>query len=80
MLSGRQLKQLRLQQDLSQQQVANFLGVSKNYISMLETEKRSYSEDFHDKWVGTIYKIGTMTKKEQVKYIESLKESIEKIK
>lgn len=36
MLNSRQLKQLRLQQELSQEQIRNVLGVSKNYISMLE--------------------------------------------
>lgn len=47
MLDGQKMKHLRLLQNLTQSNIANLLGVSKNYISMLENRKQNFSEDFY---------------------------------
>ncbi|MDO9509555.1 MAG: helix-turn-helix transcriptional regulator [Thermovirgaceae bacterium] len=45
-LVGRRLKESRKECDLIQEQVADFLGVTREYISMIETGKRSISGDY----------------------------------
>ncbi|MCD3240850.1 helix-turn-helix transcriptional regulator [Clostridium botulinum D/C] len=55
MLSGRRLKDLRLTLNVSQDEVAQRMGVSRNYISMLENEKQGFSKDIYDKWINALY-------------------------
>lgn len=51
MLKGRQLKLVRIMKDIKQQDVAKALGVSRNYISMMENQERSIPEDQYGKWI-----------------------------
>lgn len=74
MLDGTKMKHLRLLQGLSQSQIGAIMGCSKNYISMLENRKQTYSEEWYQRWLSTIYKLGSMSKQEQKEYIKQLKE------
>lgn len=78
MLSVEKLKHLRLLQNLSQSNIANVLGVSKNYISMLENRKQNFSEDFYTRWLNAIYKLSSMSPSQQKEYINRLKEEAKK--
>ncbi|MBW9169764.1 helix-turn-helix transcriptional regulator [Clostridium estertheticum] len=55
MLDYRQLKHLRLLHNLSQTDIAKELDISRNYISMIESHDRIYSQEWHDNYVKTIY-------------------------
>lgn len=70
MLSAEKLKYLRLIHNITQQQIADELGVSKNYISMVENRKHVYSAEQHDRIVNAIYKISKKMKQEEEKIIE----------
>lgn len=82
MLSAGKIKYLRLLHGVTQQEVGDFLGVSKNYISMIETAKRSYDEETHDKIINAIYAIDTEKQKQKDNPTEILKDvsSVEKNK
>ena len=51
MLRGSQLKRMRILKNMTQQEVADHLGVKVNYISMLENEHRDIPKDKYDKWL-----------------------------
>lgn len=74
MLDGQKMKHLRLLQNLTQSNIANLLGVSKNYISMLENRKQNFSEDFYIRWLDAIYKLSVMSPSQQKEYINKLQE------
>lgn len=74
MLDGQKMKHLRLLQNLTQSNVGAVLGCSKNYISILENRKQFYSEEWYQRWLNAIYKLGSMSKQEQKEYIKQLKE------
>lgn len=82
MLSAEKIKYLRLLHGVTQQEVGDFLGVSKNYISMIETGKRSYSSEMHDKIINAIYSIDQQKQKQKDNPTEILADvsSIEKSK
>lgn len=65
MLSAEKLKYLRLLHNLTQKDVADALGCKRNYISMLENRKQNMSQEWHDKYVATIYKVAEEKKKQQ---------------
>ncbi|MFT5872844.1 MAG: transcriptional regulator with XRE-family HTH domain [Clostridium sp.] len=50
-----QLKHLRIVHELTQSKIADELGISRNYISMVENGTRKYSKEWHDNYVNTIY-------------------------
>lgn len=78
MLDGQKMKHLRLLQNLTQSNVGAVLGCTKNYISILENRKQFCSEEFYQRWLNAIYKLGSMTKQEQKEYIKQLKSESEK--
>jgi|GEM_PF-2221325 len=67
MLRGNKLRMLRLYRDLSQSQIAKALGVSRNYISMMESEKRDISQEHYDAWIKAL----NMADMEKVKNAEN---------
>lgn len=78
MLDGEKMKHLRLLQNLTQTNVGAVLGVSKNYISILENRKQVCSQEWYQRWLNAIYKLGSMSKQEQKEYIKQLKEELNK--
>jgi transcriptional regulator with XRE-family HTH domain len=74
MIDGQKMKHLRLLQNLTQSNVGAVLGCSKNYISILENRKQTYSQEWYERWLSAIYKLGSMSKQEQKEYIKQLKE------
>jgi transcriptional regulator with XRE-family HTH domain len=51
MLRGNQLKRMRILKNMTQQEIADHLGVKENYISMLENEHRDIPLDKYYKWL-----------------------------
>ena len=82
MLSPEQLNFLRLAHKVSQTEVAKEMGVSKNYISMIENRKVSLSEEQYRKLVDAIYTAHRKknSKQEVEETIEAVKEEITKKK
>lgn len=56
MLRGEKLRMLRLYKKIKQQDVADAIGISRNYLSMMENEKREMSEDVYRKWIDFLNK------------------------
>lgn len=80
MLDCRQLKHLRLLEELTQIEIAKELGITRNFISMVEGGQRKVSQEWHDKYVKTIY-ILSLRKKNNinvVKHVEEIAKEIEK--
>ncbi|EPY6472013.1 helix-turn-helix transcriptional regulator [Clostridium sporogenes] len=81
MLSAEKLKFLRLLHNISQKDLGAEMGISKNYISMIENRKEGYSQDWHDRYVKAVYKIAEMKKNEKnIEKVEEIKEEIKKTK
>ena len=57
MLNSEELKVLRLVHNVTQQELGDAIGTSKNYISCLETGKKRYTEEQYNKIVNAIYQI-----------------------
>lgn len=51
MLSGRQLKIKRILHNIEAKEIAEYLGVSKTYISLMENEKRKIPTNLYKRWV-----------------------------
>lgn len=69
MRKSERLRYLRLIYNLTQQDIAKELGVTRNYLSQLENEKLIMSEDKFGEIVDCIYKIGEQKRKEDIKQI-----------
>jgi transcriptional regulator with XRE-family HTH domain len=67
-LNPSKLKLLRLINDITQKELATEMGVSKNYISMVENGKRGYSQEQHDRYVNAIYKVSADKKKKMLNH------------
>lgn len=81
MLSAEKLKYLRLLHDITQVELGKELGISRNYISMVENRKESFSEEWCNNCVNAIYRIATRKQNEKnIDKVEELKEDVEKIK
>lgn len=65
MLSAEKMKFLRQLHNLSQKDIGDYMGVSKNYISMIENRKHPYSKEQHDKYINAIYAVSTAKKKQK---------------
>lgn len=65
MLSPEKMKFLRQLHNLSQKDIGDYMGVSKNYISMIENRKHPYSKEQHDKYINAIYAVSTAKKKQK---------------
>lgn len=66
MLSPDKLKFLRLIRDVTQKEIGDEMGTSKNYISMMENGKRSYSKEQHNRYVNAVYKVSSIKKNKKV--------------
>lgn len=69
MRKSERLRYLRLIYNLTQQDIANNLKTTRNYISQLENEKLTMSNDKFSEIVDIIYKIGEQKRKEDIKQI-----------
>ena len=65
MLSPGKMKFLRQLHNLSQKDVGDYMGVSKNYISMVENGKHYYSKEQHDRYINAIYAVSQEKKKQK---------------
>jgi transcriptional regulator with XRE-family HTH domain len=65
-LSPDKLKFLRLIHDVTQKEIGDEMGTSKNYISMMENGKRSYSKEQHNRYVNAVYKVSSIKKNKKV--------------
>lgn len=54
MLSGFKLKMLRLHKQIKQQDIADYCGKSKNYISMIENQKCNMTDEMYEKYVEAL--------------------------
>lgn len=52
MLRGEKLRMLRLYKRILQKDIANVLGVTRNYISMLENEKKPIPQKMYEQWIS----------------------------
>ncbi len=77
MLSAEKIKFLRQLHGLTQQKVADELGCTKNYISMLENRKQEYSADFAKRWVDAIYTLAQ--EKEKAQEVKDLETEVKKV-
>ena len=58
MLSGEQLKFLRVYNGVTQKKVAEWCNVSIRYIGMVEKGEETLSEETYKAWLNCIYGIG----------------------
>ncbi|MCD2346241.1 helix-turn-helix domain-containing protein [Clostridium guangxiense] len=78
MLSGRQIKTVLIMKDIRQQEIANYLGVSKNYISMIMNEKEIIPSVNYEKIIKYINLTEGERKKVQELFKEESKEEVKK--
>ena len=76
-LSAEKLKHLRLIHNLTQTNIADEMGISRNYISMVENRTSEYTKEWHDKYVNAVY-IAYAKKKNKVE--ANVTETIEPVK
>ncbi|EOU1144043.1 XRE family transcriptional regulator [Clostridium perfringens] len=69
MRKSERLKYLRIIYNLSQKDIAQELGITRNYLSQLENEKLVMSEEKFNEIVDCIYRIGEEKRKEDIKQI-----------
>ena len=61
MLTSQQLKMLRIRKMLTQQELANVLGISREFIAMVENGSREFSEERYQEYINAIYRVESMT-------------------
>ena len=64
MLSGEQLKFLRVYNGVTQKKVAEWCNVSIRYVGMVESNQERLSEETYNAWINCIYGIGKPLPKE----------------
>ena len=64
MLSGEQLKFLRIYNGVTQKKVAEWCNVSIRYVGMVESNEERLSEETYKAWINCIYGIGKPLSKE----------------
>ena len=64
MLSGEQLKFLRIYNGKTQKQVAEWCNVSIRYVGMVESNEERLSEETYKAWINCMYDIGKPLPKE----------------
>lgn len=69
MRRSERLKYLRIIYNLSQKDIAQELGITRNYLSQLENEKLVMSDEKFGEIVDCIYRIGEEKRKEDIKQI-----------
>ena len=58
MLSGEQLKFLRIYNGVTQKKVAEWCNISIRYVGMVENNEERLSEETYKVWLNCIYGIG----------------------
>ena len=64
MLSGEQLKFLRVYNGVTQKKVAEWCNVSIRYVGMVENNEERLSEETYKAWINCMYGIGKPLPKE----------------
>ena len=64
MLSGEQLKFLRVYNGVTQKKVAEWCNVSIRYVGMVENNEERLSEETYNAWINCCYGIGKPLPKE----------------
>ena len=64
MLSGEQLKFLRVYNGVTQKKVAEWCNISIRYVGMVENNEERLSEETYNAWINCIYGIGKPLPKE----------------
>ena len=64
MLSGEQLKFLRIYNGVTQKKVAEWCNISIRYVGMVENNEERLSEETYNSWIHCIYGIGKPLPKE----------------
>ena len=64
MLSGEQLKFLRIYNGVTQKKVAEWCNVSSRYVGMVESNEERLSEETYNAFINCIYGIGKPLSKE----------------
>lgn len=64
MLSGEQLKFLRIYNGVTQKKVAEWCNISIRYVGMVENNEERLSEETYKAWINCIYGIGKPLSKE----------------
>ena len=64
MLSGEQLKFLRIYNGVTQKKVAEWCNISIRYVGMVESNEERLSEETYKAWINCIYGIGKPLSKE----------------
>ena len=64
MLSGEQLKFLRIYNGVTQKKVAEWCNISIRYVGMVENNEERLSEETYEAWLNCIYGIGKPLSKE----------------
>ena len=56
-LSYEMLQRMRIMNDISQTKLAKEIGCTRNYISMIENGKQTYTEEQCNKILNALYKL-----------------------
>lgn len=64
MLSGEQLKFLRIYNGVTQKKVAEWCNISIRYVGMVENNEERLSEETYNAWINCCYGIGKPLPKE----------------
>ena len=64
MLSGEQLKFLRIYNGKTQKQIAEWCNVSSRYVGMVESNEERLSDETYKAWINCCYGIGKPLSKE----------------
>ena len=64
MLSGEQLKFLRIYNGVTQKDIAEWCNISIRYVGMVESNEERLSEETYKAWINCIYGIGKPLSKE----------------
>lgn len=77
MLTGLQLKMLRIKKKVNQSKIANDLGVTRNFISMVENSHRHLNEEQYRQFIDSLYK---HSKANVENVVDEATEEVEEIK
>ncbi|WP_129598439.1 helix-turn-helix domain-containing protein [Anaerophilus nitritogenes] len=80
MLSGFQLKMLRVKKKVNQTKIADDLGVTRPFISMIENEVRYLNEEQYKQYLNSLYKHAYAEEEatEETKEIEQIENDTDK--
>lgn len=73
MLSPEKLKLIRLLKKKTQKEIADKIGCSKQYITMMENRKRPIKQEYYEKWIKALNSVD-----KEVKEIEKTEKEINK--